>query len=77
MDQIVQVFGSLLVLTAFVAAQRGKLATDSRSYLWLNLVGSSVLTVLAVIERQLGFLILEFCWALVAGLSLTRGVRRE
>lgn len=77
MDQVVQVLGSLLILTAFVASQRGKLATDSRSYLWLNLVGSSVLTVLAVIERQLGFLILEFCWALVAGLSLARGVRRS
>src|SRR3712207_6721933 len=39
MDQLVQILGSLLVLAAFVAAQRGRLATDSRRYLTLNLVG--------------------------------------
>jgi acyl dehydratase len=33
MDQIVQVLGSLLILTAFVAAQRGRLSTHSRLYL--------------------------------------------
>jgi hypothetical protein len=70
MDQIVQVLGSLLILSAFVAAQRGRLSTQSRLYLSLNLIGASVLTVLAAHERQLGFLLLEFVWALVAGYSL-------
>jgi hypothetical protein len=70
MDQLVQVLGSLLILAAFVAAQRGRLSTDSRLYLSLNLVGAGVLAVLAAHERQLGFLLLEFCWALVAGYSL-------
>lgn len=70
MDQLVQVLGSLLILTAFAAAQRGWLSTESRRYLALNLVGAGVLTVLAAHERQLGFLLLESCWALVAGYSL-------
>lgn len=77
MDQIVQILGSLLILTAFVAAQRGRLATDSRTYLWLNLVGSAVLAVLAAIDRQLGFLLLELCWALIAAHSLARGLWRS
>jgi hypothetical protein len=72
MSQIVQVVGSLLILTAFIATQRGSLSTESRSYLTLNLVGASVLTVLAALERQYGFLLLEFCWAVVAGHSLIR-----
>ena len=59
MDQLVQVLGSLLILTAFAAAQRGWLSTESRRYLALNLVGAGVLTVLAAHERQLGFLLLE------------------
>jgi hypothetical protein len=70
MDQIVQVLGSLLILSAFVAAQRGRLSTQSRLYLMLNLVGASVLTVLAAHERQLGFLLLEAVWAAVAAHAL-------
>jgi hypothetical protein len=72
MDQIVQVLGSLLVLTAFVAAQRRWLSPESRPYLWLNLVGAGVLAVLAAHERQFGFLLLEFCWAVAAGSALLR-----
>ena len=77
MNQVVQVAGSLLILTAFIAAQRGSLSTESRSYLVLNLVGASVLAVLAAHERQYGFLLLEFSWALVAGHSLIRALRRS
>jgi len=72
MDQVVQVLGSLFILAAFVAAQRGWLATDSRWYLMLNLIGAAVLAVVAARERQVGFLLLEFCWALVAARSLMR-----
>jgi hypothetical protein len=32
-----------------------------------------VLAVLAAHERQFGFLLLEFCWAVVAGAALVRG----
>ncbi len=76
MGQMVQVAGSLLVLTAFVAAQRGWLATESRAYLALNVVGSSVLAVLAADERQYGFLLLECCWAVVSLHSLIGALRR-
>jgi hypothetical protein len=75
MDQAIQVFGSLLILTAFVAAQRGRMTTESRSYLWLNLVGAAILAVLAAREEQLGFLLLETVWALVAGYSLLSSTR--
>ena len=73
MDQLVQILGSLLVLTAFAAAQRGALSTSSRAYLALNLLGSIVLSVLAAREHQWGFLLLETVWALVSGWGLVSG----
>jgi hypothetical protein len=49
------VLGSLLVLTAFVAARRGSLTMASKLYLILDFVGASILTVLAAHARQHGF----------------------
>ena len=76
MDQVVQIAGAVLILVAFTAAQRGTVSPHSRSYLWLNLVGSLILGVVAAVEFDLGFLLLEAVWAAVSlwGLiQVTRG----
>lgn len=76
MGQVVQVAGSLLILAAFVLAQRGRLDPQSRTYLVLNLVGSAVLAVLAYEERQWGFLLLEGVWAVVSTAGLIERLRK-
>jgi hypothetical protein len=72
MDQVIQVVGALLILSAFAAAQFGWMRLDSVTYLVLNLVGSLVLAYLALDERQWGFLLLESVWAVVSAWSLAR-----
>jgi hypothetical protein len=72
MLQLVQLAGSLLILAAFIAAQRGALQTGSVRYLALNAVGSAILAVLALHERQWGFLLLEAVWAVVSTHGLVR-----
>jgi hypothetical protein len=74
-DDVLQIAGAILILTAFAASQRGLMAPHARSYLVLNLVGSAVLTVVAVIGRDWGFLLLEAVWALVSAWSLVQVLR--
>lgn len=73
--QLVQIAGSLLILTAFAASQAGRLPIDSQRYLVLNFIGSAILAVLAWIDQQWGFLLLEFVWALVSLYSLVELMR--
>ena len=73
--QLVQISGSLLILAAFAASQAGRLRIDSELYLSLNFVGSAVLAVLAWMEQQWGFLLLEGVWAIVSLFSLVQLAR--
>jgi hypothetical protein len=66
MLQAVSVLGALLILLAFAANQLGRVGTSDLSYQISNLVGSVILTTVAVIEAQLGFILLEGAWALVS-----------
>ena len=75
MDQVVQVVGALLILTAYAAAQFRWLDQHSLSYLILNLVGAAILAVLAWYEDQWGFLLLETVWTAVSAWSLYRVLR--
>jgi membrane-bound ClpP family serine protease len=76
-SQVLQVVGAILILVAFVLVQLGRLRTSAVSYLWLNLVGSAILAVLAALGSNWGFLLLEGVWAIVSAWSLwARAYRR-
>lgn len=59
-----------MILVAYGAAQTGRWTTDNVVYLWLNLVGSIILAVLAAMTENWGFLLLEGVWAIVTARSL-------
>ena len=76
MLQIVSVLGALAILGAYMANQLRFIGPSNMSYSVANFVGSAVLLVIAVIEVQWGFILLEGVWALVSlwGIfSVTRG----
>ena len=77
MDQVVQLIGAVFILAAFVLAQQRRMATDSVVYLAFNALGAGLLAVVAVLDRDIGFTLLEITWAAVSTVGLVKCLRRS
>lgn len=66
MQQVVQLVGAVLILIAFVGAQRRRMSPQSLPYLVLNLIGSVALFASALAGQDWGFVLLEGVWAAVS-----------
>jgi hypothetical protein len=64
--QVGSLIGSVCILGAYFALQRGKLSRMHRSFHLLNLVGSSLLAWAAIDSRQAGLIVVEVAWALLS-----------
>jgi hypothetical protein len=77
MAELLQIVGAIGILIPFAANQFGRMTTTSYVYLWLNAIGSALLAVLAAIDSQWGFLMLETVWAFVSLWSIVSRARGE
>jgi hypothetical protein len=75
LNQVIQVGGSILILSAFIAAQANRMRTSSVTYLTLNMTGSTILAALAAVDHEYGFLLLEGVWACVSAVGLVTALR--
>ena len=64
--QIISLVGAVLILTAYVALQTGRIQPKNRWFSVLNFAGSALLTWVAVIDWRIGFIFLEAAWALLS-----------
>ncbi len=70
--QILSLGGAGLILLSFFSLQRGWWKSHGLLYLWANLIGALLLTVVAVYDRRAGFIVLETTWALVSAWGLVK-----
>lgn len=66
MLQAVSILGALAVLGAFAADQFGWVDPGRLSYALANFVGATILTAVAAIEAQVGFIVLQGTWSLIS-----------
>ena len=66
MLQLVSIIGALAVLGAFAADQFGWVDPGRLSYALANFVGAGILTAVAVLDGQIGFVLLQGAWSLIS-----------
>ena len=64
--QVLSVVGALAVLGAFAADQLGWIPPSRLSYALANFAGAGLLTVVAVVDGQVGFVLLQGAWTLIS-----------
>ena len=66
---------ALMVLLAYGLNQGGIWRELHAGYLTLNIVGSLLLGVVAIVDQRAGFILLEFAWAGLGLVGVARAIR--
>ena len=75
--QALSLIGALLVLGAFALVNTGRVRPTDLSYGLANFVGASLLAWVAIVDRRVGFILLESAWAVLSLLPLIRSRTSE
>ncbi|MEI8251197.1 MAG: hypothetical protein WCF98_08525 [Synechococcus sp. ELA057] len=75
--QLVSLLGASLQLAVYALMQLGRLSTATTAYQLANTVGSLLMTVVATINREYGFILMEGAWFLTSIVGLLRLIRRR
>jgi len=73
--QLISMLGALMVLSAYGLIQGGVWRELDGGYLALNIVGSLLLGIVALADQRAGFIFLEFAWAGLGLVGVSRAVK--
>jgi hypothetical protein len=58
--------GVAILLLAYFMNMTGKIARDSKAYLYMNFVGAAIACLASVLMKYVPFILLEACWTIVS-----------
>ena len=73
--QALSLLGALLQLLAYALMQLGRLSSGSYAYQLANVIGFLMMTIVATINREYGFILMEAVWCLTSAYGLGRLIR--
>ncbi len=73
--QQLSLLGALMQLAVYALMQLDRLPTQSYPYQLANVVGSLLMTVVATVNREYGFFLMESVWCFTSAYGLMRLVR--
>ncbi len=74
MAMVLQVAGSVILLMIYCLIMSDHVKAQEYRFIIPNIVGGSLLVVSAIMEGQIGFLILNGAWTIIAIISLVRKI---
>jgi hypothetical protein len=74
--QALSLFGAVLQLVAYALLQLGRLASASYPYQLANVIGSFLMTIVATLNHEYGFILMEAVWFLTSAYGLIRLIRQ-
>jgi hypothetical protein len=75
--QLVSLVGAVMQLVAYALMQLGRLPSESYPYQLANVIGSFLMTVVATINHEYGFILMEAVWFLTSAYGLIKLMRRQ
>lgn len=75
--QLVSLVGAVMQLAAYALMQLGRLPSESYPYQLANVVGSFMMTVVATINHEYGFILMEAVWFLTSAYGLIKLMRSQ
>ena len=75
--QLVSLLGAVMQLAAYALMQLGRLPSESYPYQLANVVGSLMMTVVATLNHEYGFILMEAVWFLTSAYGLVKLMRSQ
>jgi uncharacterized membrane protein len=75
--QMLSLVGAVMQLLAYALMQLGRLSSESYAYQLANVVGSLLMTIVATLNHEYGFILMEAVWCLTSAYGLMRLLRAQ